>query len=163
MKFQHTTKRERREFVAGYMEAAPWASTLYNLPEDEVDQVEALIGFSQENRQTVIDSNQEPADSVDVPEHGGDHWAMARRALEFLASCERALSLAERGGRSWEYLGHDAFLTREGHGVGFWDRDDIRGKLRDILTSVAQADRSETMYWLEEDSDGDLVLRVDHR
>ena len=31
-------------------------------------------------------------------------------------------------------LGHDLLLTRDGHGVGFWDRD--LGKLGDDLTAI---------------------------
>lgn len=33
--------------------------------------------------------------------------------------------------------GHDLWLTRNGHGAGFWDRD--YGKLGDILTDAAHA------------------------
>lgn len=33
-----------------------------------------------------------------------------------------------------EQAGHDFWLTRQGHGTGFWDREEIYGKYTDILT-----------------------------
>lgn len=35
-------------------------------------------------------------------------------------------------------LGHDLWLTSQGHGTGFWDRDELFGKHRDHLTAVAE-------------------------
>lgn len=34
----------------------------------------------------------------------------------------------------WEHAGHDFWLTRAGHGVGFWDRD--LGELGDQLSEI---------------------------
>jgi hypothetical protein len=53
---------------------------------------------------------------------------------------ERFLTTLENGGIdasevSDEMLGHDLWLTRNGHGVGFWDRD--LGDLGDLLTDLA--------------------------
>jgi hypothetical protein len=47
----------------------------------------------------------------------------------------------------WSQAGHDLWLTRNGHGVGFWDRDDsvygetpIKGEpLKTIFTAMAKA------------------------
>jgi len=36
-----------------------------------------------------------------------------------------------------DQIGHDLFLTRNGHGVGFWDRD--LGEVGDKLTKLAEA------------------------
>ena len=41
------------------------------------------------------------------------------------------------GRYSWDQFGHDLWFTRNGHGVGFWDRD--LGQLGDTLTDHASA------------------------
>lgn len=35
--------------------------------------------------------------------------------------------------------GNDFWFTRQGHGVGFWDRDELSETLRDALSETAQA------------------------
>lgn len=37
-----------------------------------------------------------------------------------------------------EQAGHDFWLTRNGHGAGFWDRDFIEKRARDILTESSK-------------------------
>ena len=40
----------------------------------------------------------------------------------------------------YEQLGHDLWLTRNGHGTGFWDRPEIYGKqLSDFFTRISYA------------------------
>ena len=36
-------------------------------------------------------------------------------------------------------LGHDLWFTRNGHGVGFWDREKFYGEHADIFTGMARA------------------------
>ncbi|WP_066904598.1 hypothetical protein [Mycolicibacterium houstonense] len=43
------------------------------------------------------------------------------------------------------YLGHDFYLTREGHGAGFWDRG--LGELGDYLTKIAKSYGSAATLW----------------
>lgn len=55
--------------------------------------------------------------------------------------CARFLALfADDIGESgvhWEQAGHDFWLTRNGHGAGFWDRPELYGQaLADKLTAV---------------------------
>ncbi len=38
----------------------------------------------------------------------------------------------------WYAFGHDFWLTRNGHGVGFWDRDGIDDEVGKKLTSLAE-------------------------
>lgn len=41
---------------------------------------------------------------------------------------------------SSEQFGHDLWLTREGHGAGFWDRRDLYGGVAaDVYTAIALA------------------------
>lgn len=48
----------------------------------------------------------------------------------------------------WEQIGHDLWLTRNGHGSGFWDRGLEHG---DELTEIAQ--RFGSVYlWVDEDT-----------
>jgi hypothetical protein len=48
-----------------------------------------------------------------------------------------------------EQLGHDFWLTRNGHGAGFWDRyggADLREDLGDLLTKWAKSFGSSDLY-----------------
>jgi len=38
-----------------------------------------------------------------------------------------------------EQLGHDLWLTRNGHGAGFWDRKEIYNDHADLFTGMARA------------------------
>lgn len=40
----------------------------------------------------------------------------------------------------WKQIGHDLWLTRNGSGTGFWDREDVYGEaLSRILSAMAKA------------------------
>lgn len=56
---------------------------------------------------------------------------------EFLAQCadNGALSGYSDSGQTWEQFGVDFWLTRNGHGAGFWDRG--LGALGDKLSEMA--------------------------
>ena len=142
MKFNRTTPKERTLFVDGYTEALLWSTPAHREGEE--------------------DNPQTPYDSC-IPVDPGLLEAIETFALEFLESNERALDLAARDGRGWDYLGQDAHLTREGHGTGFWDRDDIRKPLRDILTDAAHTDSSEVFLWVAPDEDGDDIIQGEVR
>jgi hypothetical protein len=59
---------------------------------------------------------------------------MGEDVFGFLSSCwEEGYDLARI---EPEQIGHDLWLTRNGHGVGFWDRG--LGKLGDDLTALAR-------------------------
>jgi hypothetical protein len=121
------TATNRSDFVAGYTEALLWSTS--------IDTEDGSCDGTAYSRCLEVD-----------PESLA---RIERCALDFLESNERALDLACEGGRDFEHLGHDAHLTREGHGTGFWDRDDIRPILRDHLTSRARADRTEAAVWVD--------------
>lgn len=65
----------------------------------------------------------------------------------FRADCERfmaenentllALKVSFRNGMQAEQVGHDLWLTRNGHGAGFWDRG--LGEVGERLTEAARA------------------------
>jgi hypothetical protein len=62
--------------------------------------------------------------------------------------CTAFLSIAGYAvnGLTPEQLGHDLWLTRNGHGTGFWDRDEIPEHRRQRLTQVAKVFGSCDIY-----------------
>lgn len=36
-------------------------------------------------------------------------------------------------------MGHDLWLTRNGHGAGFWDRPEIWGDCSDLFSDIARS------------------------
>ncbi len=92
------------EFARAYVEAALWSST------DESDE---SGGVPMEANYDIYD--------VDLETLAG----MAADCAKFQA--ENAADLAAYSHPQWtaeELGGHDFWLTRNGHGCGFWDRDD---------------------------------------
>lgn len=104
------------EMVGSYKETALWASTN--------EQGEALDDGEEELAQETLDA--------------------------FLADCGAflgeidGLGLAWRDEMEWARLGHDFWLTRNGHGVGFWDRG--LGELGDALSEAAKRQGSCDLY-----------------
>lgn len=41
-------------------------------------------------------------------------------------------------GTAWDYFGHDLFLSSNGHGAGFFDRQDVPKEVRDELQDAAR-------------------------
>lgn len=83
------------KFVAGYLQAAAWSS-------DDGDH-EGLEGFEF------------------AP------CAVLQAQAECRAFIDACGPLIEQAAelREWDCLGHDFWLTRAGHGTGFWDRDEL--------------------------------------
>lgn len=76
----------------------------------------------------------ENLDSVDAPL---DPDALDTMALDVHAFALAALT--EYGIEPSAQLGHDFWLTRNGHGSGFWDRPDVWGDLAKPLTALAES------------------------
>ncbi len=68
-------------------------------------------------------------------------------------ACTAFLSVAGYAthGLTPEQLGHDLWLTRNGHGTGFWDRDAIPESKRKKLTEVARVFGSCDIYLGDDD------------
>jgi hypothetical protein len=64
----------------------------------------------------------------------------AETCADFLAQCSELLP--EYPG-SWDSFGHDLWLTRNRHGIGFWDRG--HGAIGDKLTDIAYGMGSQTL------------------
>jgi hypothetical protein len=133
-------------FTEAYIEAALWSSTAYLNPDDDEDEGEPM------------DDN-----------HTIDDIAPDTLA-EMIADCQDFLSIEENGHTVADLIerregraGHDFWLTRNGHGSGFWDGDwnppyvelDDNGKPRlfqrwptagDYLTAISEAYGSYDLY-----------------
>lgn len=80
------------------------------------------------------DRDQPPSDAQLTPLFKARAWADCRNFLLAYGA------LIKKSGASVEQVGHDLWLTRNGHGVGFWDRPEIYGdELSQELTRVAEA------------------------
>ncbi len=63
--------------------------------------------------------------------------AMSLDCLTFETANAADLEAAEEAGRDRDHLGHDFWLSRNGHGTGFWDRG--LGEVGERLHAAAQA------------------------
>ena len=89
--------------VQGYLECTLWV-----MPGDE--------------------ENENPGDSISICELPPQTVALAHAdCAAFLKACGDLFNQAiERDGYTAERFGHDFALTRNGHGAGFWDRDELK-------------------------------------
>lgn len=79
-------------------------------------------------------------------------YLMAYEACaDFIRQCSDAglIERYEQTGRTWDSFGHDLWLTRNGHGAGFWDRG--MAKLGDELTQIAHCLGSSDLYQGDDD------------
>lgn len=75
---------------------------------------------------------------------------------EFVEAQKEALTKAcGRIGYEWGRAGHDFWLSRNGHGAGYFDRDEIPKDLRDRLQKAAQDTKEKHLY---EGDDGKLYF-----
>jgi hypothetical protein len=107
------------QFVAHYIECALWSSN------DESD----------ERGGKPLDENYGPDDLAPEARAG-----MERECASFIAAS------GVEGSDNWnaEQAGHDFWLTRNGHGAGFWDRG--HGAEGDALSKVAKSYGSSDLY-----------------
>jgi hypothetical protein len=123
--FKILTAGDLRTMVESYLESALWSST---------------------------DEDGQPLDK----KHDYASWsaeAMMRAQMdceEFIAKAGDAIDDV-----SWRSVGHDFWLTRNGHGAGFWDKEEVYGPdMAQFLTAIAK-DFPELHVW--QDPDGGLL------
>lgn len=123
------TKTEVREFIRHYLSAALWSSHDYRSDEDS-DSYHPDAGEFMEETFEVTDLD--PRCVADV----------RADAFSFLRQCtEQGIDLRSVGNREpgcsvLARHGHDLWLTRCGHGAGFWDRG--YGPVGDRLSDIAK-------------------------
>ena len=78
----------------------------------------------------------------------GEHELSDSFKLEAAKDCESFLELCKSEGvepaGDDDQTGHDFFLTRNGHGAGFWDRG--YGQVGDDLTKIAKSFGESDLY-----------------
>lgn len=89
------------------------------------------------------DDDGEPLDGSGILLAGETLNAFLTDCGAFLGEIDE-LGLEWRDEMEWSQLGHDLWLTRNGHGAGFWDRD--LGELGDALTEVAKRQGACDLY-----------------
>lgn len=100
------------DFTRGYIEAALWTSR--DAHDRNLDEAYTVEDLHPDSLQAIKED-----------------CAVFQR-LQFVA-----LHHAEKH-RNREHLGHDFWLTRNGHGTGFWDRAEIPEEWREKLTKAAE-------------------------
>lgn len=134
MRAHSETRRNVEQFVRGYVEAALWST---------MDESDAGGGRP-------LDENFGPADIA-----RSSLKSMRRECARFLKQNRRQLAaygkhLIRRGGSSssMERAGRDFWLTRNGHGAGFWSRDYDAGQedVGDRLTVAAHRFGASDLY-----------------
>ena len=81
-----------------------------------------------------LDDNDEPLDKMGVEAIAAETRVKMRCELTDFVLQNQALLKAS--GLRDEQIGHDFWLTRNGHGAGFWDRD--LGEVGDQLTAACK-------------------------
>ncbi len=99
------------KFLQGYMECALWSSI--------------------DDHEQPMDANYDFEDIAEITRE-----AMLEDCQDFLLRYGALLD-EYTDHYDYSYAGHDFWLTRNGHGAGFWDRD-LPGKLGDKLTEAAK-------------------------
>ena len=131
-------------FVQGYLTAAFWTESNEMYDRDEWDSEEAQEDIA------------EGRVSGNIPKDAGYADMTEETLAEVIADCTNFQTYAadllamayDRDGYSEERAGHDYWLTRNGHGAGFWDRDELDHEgLGDRLSKRARKQGETGMYW----------------
>jgi hypothetical protein len=103
------------KFTQGYLVAALWSSVRddNDAPTDAITDNQAIIDISEPLLKSSI---------ADCAKFQQENAADIELALDY---------------RPLDHLGHDFWLTRAGHGAGFWDRG--MGEIGDRLTKACEA------------------------
>jgi hypothetical protein len=129
MQTQRNQNYEFARFFDGYITCALWSST------DESD----------ESGGEPMDANYGPDDIDDASLQALQSEASDFFSQYYLELDEYAHEYQPAGGYDpWECAGHDFWLTRNGHGAGFWDRG--LGELGERLTRASKAYGSCDLY-----------------
>lgn len=115
--------RQLDEFTQGYIEAAFFTSE----EQLEADGVEAP-GFADLEPETLAQI---------VAECAAFQLGEASRLLEQAYASHDYTA---------EQAGRDFWFTRNGHGVGYWDREELEGGLGDALSALARAAGESDLY-----------------
>lgn len=123
--------RAEREFAAGYVECLAWCGYVLTPSEEEHDSTEMPTPdrLGTPFHPSALATFREDIESF--LDYGGDTWDLLEEA-------------ESTGYVTWAKLGHDLWLTRNGHGAGYWDRG--LGEVGTKLTAAAKLLGSQDLY-----------------
>lgn len=131
--YMHDHADEIQDAINGCINALLWATSAYADVADDgtiTENLESDASFEDLNfDRDDFDHDSLVSLSREVIDFIGGNWADC-------LSYSRKRRYASGDGSVWTHLGHDLALTREGHGVGFWDRG--LGVLGDRLTAACK-------------------------
>lgn len=123
------TDNERQEFITGYITCALWSSS---------DQTREDGGDPLDANYSALDISAETAERI------------AYECIDFMRAQEVDLTwycqsvATAHDYTALELAGHDLWLTRNGHGAGFWDRE--AGQAGDNLSDAARELGTSDLY-----------------
>jgi hypothetical protein len=100
------TEKDLQDFTRAYLTAALWASVPLGEPDSEGDATLDRLGYEVEN----CCAETKAKARADCEAFARDHYGLLQEAF--------------RPRYGWAEAGHDFFLSRNGHGAGFFDRRD---------------------------------------
>ena len=84
------------------------------------------LGYVEAMVWTDCNCDSEELADKDCDDFAPETWAKIKADCDaFQAACADDIAAANEAGRDDDYLGHDFWLTRNGHGTGFWDRREL--------------------------------------
>jgi len=114
------TPEQREEFIKAYVIAAMWAAPQLDEEENPLDEYDFSDLSVEAMTQCEEDCDKFLAQMDSMPEYHNDEYSDA------------------------EMAGHDFFLTRNGHGAGFWSRN--LGEVGDKLTELSKTFNNFDLY-----------------
>lgn len=127
------TESQIQSFIEGYLTAALWSSTDTMPANEDEDMPEHTVN---------LDDFEWAAGEAEKLHSDCRDFIAANEADLLLYSDNRSYNAAD--GDVWEFAGHDFWLTRNGHGAGFWDRG--LGELGNRLTAASKVYGSVYLY-----------------
>lgn len=153
---QHVIVRENSDGIVTFAafttedEAANTARMLqnaYNLWDESIDDEDAraaIDAYREAAEFTATDSDGDSLDGLGIPFSIAAQNDMRNDVIEFItANANDCRAFIEKG-HSWTQVGIDFWLTRNGHGAGFWDRG--AGEVGEQLTEASKAYGESHLY-----------------
>jgi hypothetical protein len=105
-----------------------------------------VLGYLESAFWLISEEYEEAAKSVNYADFDEESWNEILQECKDFQESNAALLEEAYGIRDYNRssAGHDFFLTRNGHGVGFWDRD--LGAVGDKLTEAAKVYGETSLY-----------------
>lgn len=111
--------------------------------------MEAMSAMMDSYLETAVWADAEEGTDTDGLSFDKESIANARSDVqEFYTKAAKVLDGFDHDEAFWQNVGHDLWLTRNGHGAGFWDKPELYGgqESGDALSSIATAMGEKNLY-----------------